>query len=68
MCENHTLLERSYLNQGTMAVPIPSQGLTMRWKEFICGGGAAFCNIMISYPLNKLIFRQVKSWHNISFQ
>lgn len=58
MCEN--LFERPFLNQGTMAVPMPSQGLTVRWKEFICGGGAAFCNIMISYPLNKLIFRQVR--------
>lgn len=58
MCEN--LFERTFVNQGTMAVPVPSQGLTVRWKEFICGGGAAFCNIMISYPLNKLIFRQVR--------
>ncbi|XP_049887159.1 mitochondrial nicotinamide adenine dinucleotide transporter SLC25A51 isoform X2 [Pectinophora gossypiella] len=36
-----------------------SQTLPVRWKEFVCGGGAAFCNIMISYPLSKLIFRQM---------
>lgn len=30
------------------------------WKEFVCGGGSAFCNILISYPLNKVIFRQVR--------
>ncbi|CAG4963609.1 unnamed protein product [Parnassius apollo] len=29
------------------------------WKEFACGGGSAFCNILISYPLNKIIFRQM---------
>lgn len=58
MCE--TLFDTHYLKQGTMAVPMPSQGLTVRWKEFICGGGASFCNIIISYPLNKLIFRQVR--------
>lgn len=58
MCE--PLFETRYLKQRTMAVPVPSQGLSVRWKEFICGGGAAFCNIMISYPLNKLIFRQVR--------
>lgn len=37
--------------------------LSRSWKdhfrEFVCGGGAAFCNITISYPLNKIIFRQM---------
>ncbi|XP_063546159.1 mitochondrial nicotinamide adenine dinucleotide transporter SLC25A51 [Cydia strobilella] len=36
--------------------PLPD---ATHWKEFVCGGGAAFCNIIISYPLNKLIFRQM---------
>jgi hypothetical protein len=31
------------------------------WKEFLCGWGAAFINISITYPINKLIFRQVRN-------
>jgi hypothetical protein len=31
------------------------------WREFICGWGAAFINISITFPINKLIFRQVRS-------
>jgi hypothetical protein len=30
------------------------------WKEFVCGWGAAFINISITFPINKLIFRQVR--------
>lgn len=36
-----------------------SKQIQVHWREFVCGGGAAFCNIVISYPLNKLIFRQM---------
>lgn len=32
----------------------------VHWKEFACGWGAAFINITVTYPVNKLIFRQVK--------
>lgn len=28
-------------------------------KEFVCGWGAAFINIFITYPVNKIIFRQM---------
>lgn len=28
-------------------------------REFVCGWGAAVINITITYPLNKVIFRQV---------
>jgi len=31
------------------------------WREFLCGWGAAFINISITYPINKLIFRQVRN-------
>lgn len=27
-------------------------------KEFICGGGAAAVNIVVTFPPNKLMFRQ----------
>lgn len=38
---------------------IPTWTDNIDWKEFVCGWGAAFCNITISYPMNKIIFRQV---------
>lgn len=53
------LLERSCLNEGSMSVPVNVNDIPQHWKEYACGGGAAFCNILISYPLNKLIFRQM---------
>lgn len=53
------LLEHSCLNAGSIAVSMPSPRIPEHWKEFVCGGGSAFCNILISYPLNKLIFRQM---------
>lgn len=53
------LLEHSCLSEGGTAVPVPSPNITVHWKEFACGGGSAFCNILITYPLNKIIFRQM---------
>lgn len=32
---------------------------SINWREFACGWGAAFINITVTYPVNKLIFRQV---------
>lgn len=55
-------VEGHYLHKTGMSVP---EKLPSHWREFICGGGAAFCNILISYPLNKLIFRQVWNVHLI---
>lgn len=31
----------------------------IEWREFACGWGAAFINVTVTYPVNKLIFRQV---------
>lgn len=28
-------------------------------REFICGWGAAVINVTVTYPINKIIFRQV---------
>ncbi|XP_026726339.1 solute carrier family 25 member 51 isoform X1 [Trichoplusia ni] len=53
------LLDRTCLGEGSVALPVGRAGLHQHWKEFVCGGGSAFCNILISYPLNKLIFRQM---------
>lgn len=53
--------------------PIPSSMMTtqdanvvqplftkVNWREFVCGWGAAFINITVTYPVNKIIFRQVQ--------
>lgn len=37
----------------------PPKSLHPDWREFACGCGAAIINITITYPINKLIFRQV---------
>lgn len=29
------------------------------WKEFACGWGAAFINVVITFPINKVMFRQM---------
>jgi len=29
------------------------------WEEFFCGWGAAFINITVTFPINKVMFRQV---------
>ncbi|XP_072401291.1 mitochondrial nicotinamide adenine dinucleotide transporter SLC25A51 [Diabrotica undecimpunctata] len=31
----------------------------INWKEFACGWGAALINVSVTYPINKLIFRQI---------
>lgn len=45
------------------------------WQEFACGWGAAFINITVTYPINKVMFRQVcsciitsQTWTNLSRQ
>lgn len=32
------------------------------YREFLCGWGSAFINITSTYPIYKLIFRQVSSY------
>jgi len=32
---------------------------TFDWREFACGWGAAFVNITVTYPIYKMIFRQM---------
>jgi hypothetical protein len=36
------------------------------WQEFACGWGAAFINITVTYPINKVMFRQVRWYLNQS--
>ncbi|CAG9771673.1 unnamed protein product [Ceutorhynchus assimilis] len=31
----------------------------INWQEFVCGWGAAVINVSVTYPINKLIFRQI---------
>nr|CAD7399807.1 unnamed protein product [Timema poppensis] len=35
-------------------------GLYINLREFVCGWGAAFINIAVTFPVSKLIFRQLK--------
>ncbi|KAK9694049.1 Mitochondrial carrier protein [Popillia japonica] len=40
-------------------IELKPRSLYPEWREFACGCGAAFINITITYPINKLIFRQM---------
>lgn len=33
------------------------------FKEFFCGWGAAVINVTVTFPINKVIFRQVYMQH-----
>lgn len=49
-------------NEASMSTIAPSQThylTTFNWREFVCGWCAALVNISITYPINKIIFRQV---------
>lgn len=37
---------------------VPSQNI-LEEQEFVCGGGAAFINIICTFPINKVMFRQM---------
>ncbi|XP_071440558.1 mitochondrial nicotinamide adenine dinucleotide transporter SLC25A51 [Hetaerina americana] len=40
--------------------PISNPGFQLKdWKEFACGWGAAFINVTVTYPINKVMFRQM---------
>lgn len=41
------------------SVRVPNRIADIQWREFLCGWGAACVNITITYPINKIIFRQV---------
>lgn len=32
---------------------------TLDWREFLCGWGSAFINITVTFPINKVMFRQM---------
>lgn len=36
------------------------------YREFVCGWGAAAFNITVTFPVNKLIFRQVMIFSKIA--
>ena len=39
--------------------PCDARPLVANSREFLCGWGAAFINISITFPINKIMFRQV---------
>ncbi|CAG5133436.1 unnamed protein product [Candidula unifasciata] len=50
--------------QEQIGVPLHFRPHIQREGEFVCGWGAAFINICITFPLNKIMFRQ--QLHGIS--
>lgn len=67
MNENHLLddIQETEVN-GSVSLTVPSKTRkTLNdfffgdFREFVCGCGAALINITITYPINKVIFRQV---------
>lgn len=43
------------VSNSSYNVPMQNGG----WREFACGWGAAVINVGCTYPINKMIFRQV---------
>lgn len=68
MNENHLLedIQETEVN-GSVSLANPSKTLISfffgDFREFVCGCGAALINITITYPINKVIFRQML--HNV---
>lgn len=52
------VIATEHVKNETVVANIP----VVQWKEFACGWSAAFINITITYPINKLIFRQVRTF------
>lgn len=48
-------------NESQKQVPWKSPLVGFDSREFACGWGAAFINITMTYPIYKIIFRQVSS-------
>lgn len=37
------------------------------YREFVCGWGAAIVNVSLTFPINKLIFRQVMHFYFLQY-
>lgn len=46
-------------NPQQPSAPAPQHIEHFDWREFACGWGAAFVNITVTFPINKIMFRQV---------
>jgi hypothetical protein len=53
--------KRSGFTQDTEARLVSRGNALYDWREFVCGWGAAFINISVTFPIYKLIFRQVRN-------
>jgi hypothetical protein len=60
MTSNGNLLEGQPRALPAMSPPTTPLSVTADLQEFVCGWGAAIINITITFPLNKIIFRQVR--------
>jgi hypothetical protein len=53
--------KRCEFTQNTKSRLVSEDSAIYDWREFVCGWGAAFINISVTFPINKLIFRQVRN-------
>ena len=54
-CEKMAISPNDHRSLLLAAHAIPNP----KWREFVCGWGAAFINITVTFPINKVMFRQV---------
>lgn len=56
-----TKTEEKFVTMSHQSVNIPTllKLNTNDAREFLCGWGAAVINVTVTYPVNKVIFRQV---------
>lgn len=64
--QKHYENKSKLMSEGRLKTVADSQELGDLWnplnwdfREFICGWGSAFVNICLTYPINKVAFRQV---------
>lgn len=56
--ENEPIVTNNFSHHNQYAVLL-QKFFIVDHSEFICGWGAAFINITVTYPIYKIIFRQV---------
>lgn len=54
-----TTTTSSTANANAYTIFLQKQLFHIDHSEFVCGWGAAFINITVTYPIYKIIFRQV---------
>lgn len=58
-CVNKMAIAAADMTNRTPNEPPPEKDRMVKIEEFVCGWGSAFINIMITFPMNKVMFRQM---------